>query len=303
MPEWDAEVAVDEQLVRALLGEQFPEVDASSARLLGQGWDNAVWVVEEAWAFRFPRREIAIAGVRRELDVLPRLAPLLPVAIPEPGFVGEPSDLFPWPFFGAPLLAGVEPAEAGLGDAERTKLGEELGHALRVLHAPATIDAVDPDRDLPVDFNRRADMPFRVARLREKLATLPADLWRPPSQVEEVLASAEALPPSGAEALVHGDLHLRHVLVDAGGLTGLIDWGDLCRADPAIDLVVYWSLLPTEGRTAFVDAYGEIEDERLLRSRVLSLYLCSMLALYARDIGRAALERECVAGLDRAMSK
>ena len=64
MPEWDADIVVDEALVRALLAEQFPELDASSARLLGEGWDNSVWVVEERWAFRFPRREIAIPGVR-----------------------------------------------------------------------------------------------------------------------------------------------------------------------------------------------------------------------------------------------
>ncbi len=54
MPEWDPDVEVGEALVRALVAEQFPELDAASARLLGEGWDNSVWVVEEAWAFRFP---------------------------------------------------------------------------------------------------------------------------------------------------------------------------------------------------------------------------------------------------------
>ena len=67
MPDWDAEVSIDAAVVDALLSEQFPQLDASSARLLGEGWDNAVWVVEETWAFRFPRRQIAIPGVRRKL--------------------------------------------------------------------------------------------------------------------------------------------------------------------------------------------------------------------------------------------
>ena len=119
MPEWDAEVVVDEGLVHALLAEQFPELGASSAQLLGEGWDNSVWVVEERWAFRFPRRGIAIPGVERELAVLPALAPLLPVPIPVPRFVGEPSDRFPWPFFGAELLSGVEPCDAQLSDDDR----------------------------------------------------------------------------------------------------------------------------------------------------------------------------------------
>ena len=84
VPEWDPDVEIDEALVRALLADQFSELDATSARLLGEGWDNSVWVVEEEWAFRFPRRAIAIPGVERELAVLPRLAPLLPVPIPSP---------------------------------------------------------------------------------------------------------------------------------------------------------------------------------------------------------------------------
>ena len=116
MPEWDAEVEIDETLVRALLSDQFPELDASSARLLGEGWDNSVWLVEERWAFRFPRRELALPGVRRELAVSPRLATLLPLPIPVPTFVGKPTDRYRWPFFGAPLLRGREAADASLVD-------------------------------------------------------------------------------------------------------------------------------------------------------------------------------------------
>jgi aminoglycoside phosphotransferase (APT) family kinase protein len=161
MPDWDAEVAVDESLVRGLIAEQFPELDASSARLLGEGWDNAVWVVEEQWAFRFARRQIAVPGVEREIGLLPMLAPLLPVPIPVPTFVGEPSERFPWPFFGALLLRGVEPAETELRDADRTAVGADLGRFLRALHD------VELEVELPYDFNRRADMAFRAALTRE----------------------------------------------------------------------------------------------------------------------------------------
>jgi aminoglycoside phosphotransferase (APT) family kinase protein len=301
MPEWDAELAVDEERVRALLSEQFAELDAGSARLLGEGWDNSVWAVEDRWAFRFPRRQIAIPGVEREIALLPRLAPIVPVPIPVPVFVGEPSDRFPWPFFGAPLLGGAEPADAVLTEDDRVALGAELGTFLRALHAPGTLSSVDPDRALPVDFNRRADMPFRVARVRDRLRDLPAELWRPPAAVEDILGAAEDLEPTSAAALVHGDLHLRHLLVDGGSLSGVIDWGDVCRADPAVDLMVVWMLLPPEGRRSFIAAYGPIDAERLLRARVLALFLGLVLALYARDVGNARLQHESVAGLDRTL--
>ena len=300
MPEWDAEVAIDEELVRALLSEQFPELDASSARLLGEGWDNAVWLVEERWAFRFPRRQIAIPGVERELSVLPRLAPLLPVPIPEPRFVGMPSERFLWPFFGAAVLPGRELADSDLAEDARVEVGAELGRLLRVLHAPETVARIDPKGALPVDFNRRADMPFRVPRTRERLAELR---WPETAEIADLLAEAEALPASAGNVLVHGDLHLRHVLVDRGSVSGVIDWGDVCVGDRAIDLQLVWSLLPNEQRQSFFSQYGPVERETSMRAQVLAVYLCAILALYARSVGHASLERESLAGLERALEE
>jgi len=298
VPEWDAEVAIDEQLVRALLTEQFPDLDASSARLFGEGWDNAVWLVEESWAFRFPRRQIAIPGVERELSVLPRLAPLLPVPIPEPRFVGTPSERFPWPFFGAAVLPGRELADADLAEDARAEIGAELGRLLSVLHAPETVARIDPERALPVDFNRRADMAFRVPRARELLAELG---WSKTAEIAELLAEAEALPASSGNVLVHGDLHLRHVLVEGASISGVIDWGDVCVGDHAIDLQIVWSLLPAARRRSFFAEYGPVERDTSLRAQVLAVHLCAVLALYARSVGRASLERESLAGLARAL--
>ena len=294
MPEWDAEVAIDEAFVRALLGEQFPELDASSARLIGEGWDYAVWLLEERWAFRFPRREVVIPGLECELAVLPQIAPLLPVAIPTPTYVGRPSDRFPWPFFGAPFIPGLEPADAGLGDDDRAGLGAQLGRFLRALHD------VEIEIDLRVDPIRRADMPFRVASLREKLGAVSA-IWRVPHEVHLVLNEAEQLPPSTQHSVTHSDLHVRQILIEDRSLSGVIDWVDVSRSDPAIDLMLVWSLLPPAGRERFVAEYGPVDDERRLRARVLALFMGVTLALYARDVGHVGLERECLTGLERTL--
>ncbi len=294
MPEWDAEIPVDGVLVRALLAEQFPELDASSAKLLGEGWDNAAWVVEDRWVFRFPRRQIAIPGVERELAVLPRLAALLPVPIPEPRFVGRPSERFRWPFYGASLLSGREVADARLDDQAREDLGAELGRFLRVLHD------VHLDVELPGDPNRRADMPFRVERARACIAEA-AGLLSPSHTIEEILEEASRLPPSEDTVLVHGDLHQRHVLIHEGRLAAVIDWGDVCVGDASIDLQLVWCLFQPTGRARFVDAYGPIDDDRLLRARATALYFCAMLATYAHLVGNANLERESVSGLERTL--
>jgi aminoglycoside phosphotransferase (APT) family kinase protein len=301
MPVWDAEVEIDEVLVRDLVAEQFPDLDASTPRLLGEGWDNAVWLIEERWAFRFPRRQIAIPGVERELAVSPLLATLLPVPIPFPTFVGKPSDRYPWPFFGAPLLHGRESADAGLSDEERIELGRALGRFLRALHASSTQSQVDPDESLPVDPNRRADMPARADIARTWLTELDDLGWEPRGDVDALFGAALELGPSTARAVVHGDLHARHVLVHQGALSGVIDWGDVCRADPAIDLVLVWSFLPPPAREAFVLEYGPVSEEQALRARMLAVSLCGALAVYGRREGFPALERECLAGIERAL--
>jgi hypothetical protein len=122
---WAAEVVVDEALARRPL-RQFRELDLRSLRLLATGWDRTVWLVNEAGAFGFPRREIVVPGIERELVWLPHLAPLLPLPIPEPRFVGEPTGEFPWPFFGAAFVPGVEAWKAPLNDTARLAVALEL---------------------------------------------------------------------------------------------------------------------------------------------------------------------------------
>ena len=294
MPDWTAELVVDEQLAAQLL-VQFAELEVESLRPFAEGWDYTIWLVNGRWTFRFPRREIAVPGVRREIAVLPELAPLLPIPVPVPVFAGEPADGYPWPFFGSPFLPGRELGEAGLDEAARVGVGRSLARFLRQLH-----DA-EVSYELPRDANRRADMSTRVPKTREQLDELEAaGLWQRPVSVDRLLKAAEGLPPSEALAVVHGDLHFRQVLVgDDGRPTGVIDWVDVCRSDPAIDLSMLWSYLPREGREVFVTEYGKVSDEQLLRARVIALSLSAALAHYGHKEGFRAIEREALLGLAR----
>ena len=261
MHEWRPEVVVDAGWARRLIGTQFPELELGSLRLFGEGWGNTVWLVDERWVFRFPRREVVIPGFERELAVLPRLAERLPLSVPAPVFHGRPDGGFPWPFSGAALL--------------------------------------------PVDANGRADMPARVGLTVDRLAQAERlGVWRAPDTVAGILAEARALrPPPEPATLAHGDLHIRHLLVGADGrLSGVIDWIDVCRGDPGIDLGVYWSFVPPEGRAAFAAEYGPIAPDALLRARLLAVFLCATVALYGREQDDAELERGAVAALDRSVA-
>jgi len=300
--EWAAEIHVDEALVRRVLGEQFPDLPLDSVRLLGEGWDNFVWLVDERLVFRFPRREIAVPPVERQVELLPRLAPLLPLPVPLPAFVGSTSDLYRWPFFGAPFLPGAEIADVAPGDEARVAAARPLAEFLSALHEPALLE-LDGAAELPVDPMGRADMGFRVGRERARMSELhDLGVWEPPELVEGLLDEAAALPPPAGLAVVHGDLHLRHLLLhDDGSPAAVVDWDDLCRGDPSIDLLLYWCFLPPAARHVFRDAYP-VTDDQLLRARVLSLFLCGALAVFARHQRLPALEREAVAGLDRTLA-
>ena len=103
---------------------------------------------------------------------------------------------------------------------------------------------------------------------------------------------------------MHGDLHALHVLVGPDGdgvLAGVIDWGDVCRANPCADLSLVWSAFPPIARERFFAVYGPIDEDALLRGRVLALFLCATLAAYARDARDAALEGEMLRGLERTL--
>lgn len=304
MPEWAAEVIVREELARRLVDEQFPQLEARRIRLLAEGWDNSVWVVDEMWAFRFPRRQVAVALLELELTVLPRLAPLLPVAIPTPVLHGHSSEPYPWPFFASRLLPGKELGSAALSEEAELRLADSLGHFLRTLHSPDVTAAMAALRPLPEDPNRRADMSVRVPRAREALRNAEElGLWRPTPAVERVLEAAARLPETSPSALVHGDLHFRHVLVEDGHLTGVIDWGDVCLADPSVDLQLVWSFFSPDARATFLDAYGPVLDDRLLRARVFALFISALLARYGHEESRPEIERAGIAGLARAAAE
>ena len=295
MAQWAAEVDVDEALAERLIRAQFPPLPERSVALLAEGWDYTAFVVDDALVFRFPRRAVVVPGTEREIATLPSLAQLLPVAIPKPEHVGRPSDAFPWPFYGARYLAGAEPG-ASLSDEVRTGLARPLARVLRALHAPGTLATAGGA--LPFDPIGRADMTVRVPRTRESITAI-ADLWQAPPEAEELFARASELPAPEPRAVCHGDLHFRQLLVQGEALTGIVDWVDLCRSDPGVDLSLAYGFLPPAARREFFEEHGEVNPASLVRARVLAINLMAILARYGHDEAMPDVEAEALAGLGR----
>ncbi|MEP7022883.1 MAG: phosphotransferase, partial [Actinomycetota bacterium] len=108
--------------------------------------------------------------------------------------------------------------------------------------------------------------------------------------------------PAGPLVVSHGDLHIRHLLVDqAGEAAGVIDWGDLCLADPAVDLSIAYFGFAGQARADLLSAYGRpVTADRELAARTLAIFLAVALAEYAAAEDCPVLLRESLAGLRRA---
>src|SRR5947207_9742242 len=91
------EVNTDVSLVRRLLAAQFPQwADLPIRPVRSAGTDNALYRLGEDMVVRLPRIHWAVGQVEKEQQWLPRLAPLLPLAIPVPLAKGTPAEGYPW---------------------------------------------------------------------------------------------------------------------------------------------------------------------------------------------------------------
>jgi aminoglycoside phosphotransferase (APT) family kinase protein len=271
---WRAERQVDSALAARLVREQFPALEVRSVEVLGEGWDNAAFLVDGAWVFRFPRRALAVTLIECEARLLPMLAARLPVAVPVPELLGQPSAAFPWPFAGYRWLPGRSACDPSLDDAARLDLAAPLGTFLRALHACDVEQAAAGGA--PLDTLGRLDVALQGRRAARRLRRLLAGPHAASARLgQRALVAARAVQPRAARhasasplRVVHGDLYARHLLVDAAGsLVGVIDWGDLHLGDPAVDLALAFNFLPPVARPTFAEAYGAVSADTWARAR------------------------------------
>jgi aminoglycoside phosphotransferase (APT) family kinase protein len=259
-PQWTRDIEVDASLAARAIGEQFPALRDAPVAPFGSGWDNAAFLVDRRFIFRFPVRRIAAPLIEREIAILPLIAPALPLPIPAATFIGVPSLVFPHAFAGYPLLAGTPSDTLELSEDARAGLAEPLATFLRALHAipPATIAAAT----LPGDEIGRLDHEKRLRVTRERVAFLSAEGYADLAPCVDWLAAnpPRALAPDAC-VCVHGDLYARHVLIDDRvSPTGIIDWGDVHIGDPALDLAIAYLMLPAAAHERFRAAYGPIDE-------------------------------------------
>ena len=246
------EVETNPPLVRRLLEAQFPRwADLRIEAVRSAGTDNALFRLGDDMVVRLPRIPSAAGQAAKEQAWLPRLAPLLPLAIPVPLASGSSSDFYPWQWSVYRWLEGTDAgSSAGLGDPARA--ATELGRFVAALHRVDSAGVPRPGlhnafRGVPLSNRDRATR-AAIHALRDAIDTVvAADCWS---------AALSSPPWSGNAIVIHGDLQPANLLVRDGRLSAVIDFGCLGAGDPACDLMAAWTFLPSPARHAFRAATG-----------------------------------------------
>ena len=233
------ELDVDEALVRRLLAGQFPHWSGMTLRRVEpSGTDNAIFRLGDELSVRLPRRHGPTASGSRELEWLPRLAPLLPVEIPVPVAQGVPGNGYPW-FWEIHTWVVGETLPVGAIDAIQ---------AARDLAAlVGDLQQVDPTG---APRGRGVALADRDSAVRRWLEQFEGD----PCATDEWERALAAPPWEGPPVWHHGDLDCRNWLVRDGRISAVIDWGAMGVGDPAGDVMVAWKLHSAAARDAFREA-------------------------------------------------
>jgi aminoglycoside phosphotransferase (APT) family kinase protein len=193
---------------------------------------------------RLPTAASYAPAVDKENEWLPRLAPQLPVAVPEVLGKGVPGEGYAFNWSVRRWLDGETAAVERIDDLP--------GFAVAVaefIRALQRCDATGGPAAAAHSFYRGAPPVHYDDETRRALAALEGrvDIARAAAVWEAALDSSWDRPP----VWFHGDIAHGNLLVVDGKLSAVIDFGTSGVGDPACDLVIAWTMFSGESREAF----------------------------------------------------
>lgn len=320
------EIDVDESLVRRLLGslpDPLAHLRGAPVERVATGWDNSVWRLgsdaSAEYAVRIPVRaaaapmiETATAWVAAASEPLREHG----ITVPVPIHCGPPTAGLPWSWSLVTWVPGTLLSEHPV--AHRAPAALALAQSLPHFHRPASPAApVSASRGVPL-ASRRHLITRSEPGAREVLGN------RVVGDLLAIIAAAEAAPAwPHAPTWCHGDLHDRNLTLHrrttrqgpgcatgaahpadtggrrAGATVGVLDFDDLTRGDPAVDLRVLWIAFdePTRAQAmARLEASGAYDPAIWIRARgwaAASFVLPVAADAEGRELFAAAIAHTC----------
>lgn len=238
-------LTINSGLVHRLIATQFPQwKDLPIQAVALSGWDNRTFHLGEEMLIRMPSSAEYAAQVEKEQHWLPRLAPLLPLPIPEPLAMGEPMFDYPWKWSIYRWIAGEIASSSHIDNL--SDFARDLAHFL------SSLQRIDPSGGPipgPHSFYRGGPLKTYDAEVRRAIALLKdkIDVDAATKVWEAALATTWEAKP----VWVHGDIAPGNLLVQNGKLSAVIDFGQLTIGDPACDLAIAWTFFHDDSRRTF----------------------------------------------------
>lgn len=240
------QVDLDVATVAGLVASQFPQWrDRPIRPVFSHGTVNALYRLGDDLVLRFPLqlRPDNRAALVAEQDNARRIAAHLPVAVPEPVAIGEPGGGYAGPWAVHTWIEGEIASEASTGET----FARDLARVVRSLQA---IGADGRSWDGESRGGPLAELDVHVRYWLAESGGM-VDIAR----VEQRWARCLDAPVhDGDDVWIHADLMPGNLIVRDGRLAAVIDLGELCVGDPAVDLMPAWNLLSAGGRAAYRDA-------------------------------------------------
>ncbi|MHB8638058.1 MAG: phosphotransferase family protein [Fimbriimonadaceae bacterium] len=255
----------DVEMALETLRKQFPDLEIRTLALTPQGMDNLTVAVNDELIFRLPHP--GAASHAKELWALRELRGRTNLPIPNPERVGGQGVCT-----GYRMLHGerVEPHLESATADEKAGWVAQLADLMAEIHTTLTVGEArrhGVEEDRPAFSAIHEGHPVQAEYLK---------------MAERMLKRHQAF--EAPMRVIHNDMHAQNVLFDptTRQLTGVIDFGDVSIAEPAIDLA-YLLEIDITASAAIAALYEQSTGLTVDPERILDIYFLSNLNGLAED--------------------
>jgi aminoglycoside phosphotransferase (APT) family kinase protein len=251
---WHQDISYSFNIVKDLISKHT-DISLKSLKLLGNGWDNVVYLINDKYIIRLVKKEAGVSGSVAENFVFARL-PAMPLPIPHIIYKGLYQHKWPWIIY--PIIEGIPLYESDYGESILCNSTDSIALFLKVLHG----ENVQDYEDLRGDFNNHMNIEKRIEFAEEKIQKLSfLNIIQPDNRYYDLLIEARSLIKSPySPTICHGDFKSAHILFHKKKVSGIIDWGDTHIGHPSTDLAIIYSFIHPSKREEFKKVYESTDE-------------------------------------------
>ena len=278
------------QAKHAIEMHKWPNLTLETIVFLDQGQDNIVFLVNNNLIFRFAKHVEADLWLQGENLFLPLLHKKLSIQTPCPVFFGQPTIWNQFHFHGYEKLYGDPLYKIHLTDDAMKQSVIVLAQNLQRLHSIKKVEALSLGALHQVYDKTKFEVIWPI--LQERIDQLKKQnvLNLDHNFIDTLAHEASGVVfDDDLICLVHGDLDMRHLLIQNQKLTGIIDWGDAGINHPVVDLMIVYNIVPVKFHDLFFEYYGQVSDQTKTYAQFLTLHRVITLMNNAYQLGDIAM--------------